>query len=441
MISWAAPARMLFIAAAGPILLLGLYMCPAADDFGYWNLARTSGSPYGFASQMYATWSGRLTTHFLNGVVFSWPDLFPVFAIVPPLAFALLPLGFIASLESFDQRLSTSASAALAACSLAALFIGLSPYLSQCVFWLTGGLVYVIPLLASLVWLGALTRPVWPNRLGPTALVLAALPLSLAGEQTSAALLAAAAMFAVVSRKLSPRFALALTLMIVGSVILVTAPGNAARATNGQRGLTSAPGALLSNYGWVMADTWVRFVGPVVAGVVLGSMAAVLRGATVVNRRGIVNWTLVMLAAAVGATLPLAAVPDFASSRTAFVPGAFLLAASAGGSFVLVEALLGPNRATARTIGIGLATCLLAAYVGLATRGWAEARGLRPQLVARWATLARATNSGTDVTVPALSGDDPIYFFAPDLAADPSYWVNAYTAEFFGLKSVRAAER
>lgn len=122
-----AMSRILFIIAATPILLLGLCVSPAADDFGYWNLARATGSPFAFASQMYETWSGRLFTHFLNGVVFSRPDLFPVFALVPPLAFALLPLAFVASLESFDQHLPDAARWVLATFTLAALFIALLP--------------------------------------------------------------------------------------------------------------------------------------------------------------------------------------------------------------------------------------------------------------------------------------------------------------------------
>lgn len=198
----------------------------------------------------------------------------------------------------------------------------------------------MVPLLVSLVWLRALTRQSWPNHVGPIALVVTTLPVSLACEQTWAALIAAAAAFALLRRRISPLFAVAVVLMIGGSIILVAAPGNAVRATNGQHGLSYSPVALLSNYGLAMGDTWVRFVGPVIAGVCVGVIGASLRGRTTENWGGIANWTLVMLAAAVGATMPLAAVPDFASSRTAFIPGAFLLAASAGGSFVLAEAFV-----------------------------------------------------------------------------------------------------
>jgi Family of unknown function (DUF6056) len=442
MSSWASPAqlsRILFVAACGPIVLLGLQVWPAADDFGYWNLARSSGSPLAFASQMYETWSGRLFTHFLNGLVFSRPDLFWALAILPALAFALLPLALLADLESFDQRLTAPARWIVASLTLAALFVALLPYLSECVFWLTGGLVYVVPLLASLAWLRALTRQAWPNRAGPAALLLATLPVSLMCEQTSAALIAVAVLFAVLRKRPTRLYAVAVVLMIVGSIILVTAPGNAARATNGPHGLSYSPVALLNNYAMVMAASWARYVGPVIAGLAVGLVSAFLRRGTAVNRRGVAQWTLVMFAAAVSATVPLAAVPDFASSRTAFIPGAFLLVASAGGGSMLAEAFVA-NGSMARTLGISLATCLLAAYVGLAMLGWNEARVLRPQLATRWETFARATGTGAEVSVPRLTGREPLLFFAPDLSADPTYWANTSVADFFRLKSVRTVE-
>jgi hypothetical protein len=148
-----------------------------------------------------------------------------------------------------------------------------------------------------------------------------------------------------------------------------------------------------------------------------------------------------MFAAAVGATLPFAAVPDFANSRTAFMPGAFLLAASAGAGFLCIHALVVNNNGSRpRTVGVGLVTLLLAAYAGLASLGWREAQALQPQLAGRWASLEQQAGSGADVTVPRLTGEEPLVVFAPDLSANPAYWANVFVAQFFGLKSVRVVD-
>jgi hypothetical protein len=146
-----------------------------------------------------------------------------------------------------------------------------------------------------------------------------------------------------------------------------------------------------------------------------------------------------MGAAALGATLPFAAVPDFAVSRTAFIPGLYLLAASAGGAFLVTPPVLLRFRA-ARRIGVGLATCLVAAYVGLATLDWKQAGDMQAQQAARWNALQRQAGSGAEVTLAPFTGDLPLAIYVADLSPDASWWTNAAVARFFGLGSVHTAE-
>jgi hypothetical protein len=414
-------------------------MWPADDDFVLWHQVRLAGSPFAYAGSAYENWTGRFLTELLHGLAFTWPELFSLFAGVPPLMFALAPLVLVASLKSFDVDLDAPARSVVGSLMLAASYIGLLPYLGDCVFWLTGGIGYVVPLFISLLWVHAFTKETWRNRVEPALLLLLTVPMSLANEQTTAALIGAAATYALVRRKIGVVHVAAFALMIVGTLILLTAPGNAVRASLSPHGLSYSPIAWLSNYVSLIGATWMRFIGPVLGGLCVGFISALLWGQSVVNRRGLSACTAVMSAAAVGATLPFAAVPDFAVPRTAFIPGFYLLAASAGGAFLVLSPLLLRFRAASR-VGAGLAACLVAAYVGLAILDWKQAGDMQPQQAARWTALQRQAGSGAEVTVPRFTGDPPLAIYVPDLSADASWWTNAAVARFFGLGSVRTAE-
>src|SRR5262245_10458161 len=81
------------------------------------------------------------------------------------------------------------------------LYIALLPFVGEAVFWLTGGLGYVVPLVLGLLWLSAARRSPFPGHLNNALLKASALPVSLMNEQISAALLAAGACAVLVGRK------------------------------------------------------------------------------------------------------------------------------------------------------------------------------------------------------------------------------------------------
>jgi hypothetical protein len=94
----AAAGFIAFMIACAPVLVLGWYVWPALDDFGKWNEMAYQRSPVDHVWSIYQTWSGRVLVEFANR-----------------------------------------------AASLA-----------DCVFWLTGGIAYALPLAGGVLWLAGL---------------------------------------------------------------------------------------------------------------------------------------------------------------------------------------------------------------------------------------------------------------------------------------------
>jgi len=260
----------------------------------------------------------------------------------------------------------------------------------------------------------------------------------MSSEQISGALLASGVGVVVGRRRLSRPQVCALAVLAAGTILMLAAPGNAARAASvGQQLPSLAIWPLLGNYGSVLASTWPRFVTPLLGGVCLGLACAGLSAPLAMNVRGTVCWSVLMLLAAIGSTLPLAAVPAFAASRTAFVPGLFLVAGIAGTTFALTRRFARDVRLV-RSFGLAVATVVVAGYLGILALDLARANALRPQLIDRWQTLSAARGSGADLALRPLIGERPLAIEYTEPSVDrASLLPNVYIAEFFGVHSVR----
>jgi hypothetical protein len=258
--------------------------------------------------------------------------------------------------------------------------------------------------------------------------------LGFAHEQLSGALIFGGLTYAALRRD---RIAAAMIVPLgLATLIMLLAPGNAVRAAVGQHGLVLAPLDLLQNSVLIVPVVWNRTLTATVAGFSGGAILATVCGRRFTSRHAVWNWGLVMLSAAIGATLPLSGAPDFAIDdvRTGFFPAAFVLASTGALAF------LGVNAATAsisqlRAAGVLIATSIVAAYFGVAANQISLARELEPERAARWTTLINAGSS--DVVLAPFVERRPDVINMGELSQDPTYWANVATAAFFGTRSVR----
>ena len=214
----ARPSRWLQVVAAAacvasllPLVVLGLQLSPSADDYVNHLRLLDTGGPLGFTVNLYQFWTGRILSSLVLSVAIANLNLTPLVGAL--LGIAFLACGALLVQMLYDVLESSGASPPRGvmrvlwsiAVVVAGLWIANRDFLSETVFWVTGGVVYVLPLSFGLAWL------VYANRLANTAATavrrprplplvgwgLASLCLATAHEELSCALAFAAALLIV----------------------------------------------------------------------------------------------------------------------------------------------------------------------------------------------------------------------------------------------------
>jgi len=413
----------------------GLAVPASADDFCNRNNA-FRGTALEATLASYGEWTGRLVTtfalyHALRLV--DLPQLSTVSALLPLLlaGCAWFLAGAFGARHLIDRL-------AIAAFAFVALVLGLHLLLGQVVFWATGGIVYLLPLLLVAAWLATMARiaegkPAHGGALGAFAIgVLAGNSIELAWG--ALAVVGPAVLVHVRSqpqplRHASAAFAGAIT----GAAILAAAPGNFVRATATERSFSfDAP--------W-LAGEYARMVGEVVAkapGLVVGIVVLVAIGLAVhttspvthARQRTLIAFLLVV--AAFASLVPmLAAPPQFAPRNGVFLLVLLLAAAMA---FAI------PPILATRYGAVTLAAVALFGALALPIR-FAEDTQAAQLLKSRWverdhALRAAAAAGRRDVVLPRRTVYPPPTVHAIELGDDPARWDNKCVARYYGLAGI-----
>lgn len=429
---------------SGALIGQALQVAPSTDDFCN-RLIATSQSLPAAVLEAYGDWTGRVVT---TTVLYATLAAFDLFGLAP-VGVALAMLFVIAALQV--ATLATVGSGAsrmpAAAFALAAMMIGLYPLTGQTVFWVTGGIVYTVPLVLVLAWLifmrrlfvggdrgfGALAGFAFGVIVGNAIELVVPLALVYGG---SMAWLKRAELPAGVQRVALWR----LGGVVVGALILGFAPGNLKRAAATAGSLGADPSVLGTEL-LRMVSTTFDVGGPMLAGVVIvacvGAWAVRSRAFDDSERasRRTATEPLVFVAGAIASLLPVLLAPaQFTPRNLTFALMALLAAA-------LVFAI--PPLARLRATPLVLAAIALAGAVGAAMvygRNIEEARAIRASLLDQDRRLREAARAGLrDVVVPPVRIVPPPTVHFIELAADASRWDNRCVARYYRLASVRIA--
>lgn len=225
---------------------------PTADD--YCNRVVVAERGIGGAIRwLFFEWSGRLISGAALYLTFALVDLPPLHWVSLMLACLLVLASWqMASLLALRGRVIRGP---LSAFILAALVVGLYRLLGQTVFWATGGVVYMIPLVLTLLWLVPLRRllhgtsPLHGNAYG--------FALGFAVGNSIELVLPPLAMYVALvvscrwqSLPVMARRAIGWRVagVAAGALLLIAAPGNYARATATPDSFRLEPWVLLSQY-------------------------------------------------------------------------------------------------------------------------------------------------------------------------------------------------
>ena len=417
---------------------------PAADD--YCNRVLVDGDGIAGALRwLWFEWSGRLVTGVPLNLAFALVDL-------PAMRWVSLALACLFALAAYQiaSLLAIEARALrwpLAAFVLAALAVGLYHLLGQAVFWATGGIVYVLPLVLALLWLTPVRRIVHgalPREGAAYGFVLGlavgnSIELVLPILAAYVALVVPSrwdSLSAVARRALGFRVAGA----IVGAAVLVAAPGNYARARVTPDSFRFEPQYVVAQY-LHMLDEIAMSVWPMLA--IIGALAIasllvanrVSATSTAHERPSPVREAGALALGAFASIVPVLAAPAQFAPRN----GIYLLV------FALVAALL-PLVAYAQRARWH--PFVSAAFIGLAATGTvlmsaplaADARlssEYRDRLLARDLTLRRiALPTQVDAVVTRIDLPVPPTLHYIELSTNVTEWINVCIAKHYGLRSI-----
>ena len=419
----------------------GLAIPASADDFCNRNNA-FAGTALEATLASYEGWTGRLVTTFALYHALRLVDL-PQLAVISSLLPLLLALGAWLLAGAFDARHAIDR-LAIAAFLLVAAVLGLHHFTGQVVFWATGGIVYLLPLVLLAAWLATMARiadgkPARGGALGAFVLgVLAGNSIELAWS--ALAVVGLAVLVAMRGQPRQLRHAMAAVAgAIAGAAILAAAPGNYVRATATERSFGLDAPWLAGEYARMLGEVFAKapgFLAGLAALVAVGLVVRTPNLATHWRQRALVAALLVV--AALASLLPVLAVPPQFAPRNGFFLLVLLLAAVAA---FAVPPILATRYGALLLAGAALAGSLLLPF------RYAEDTQVAQLLRARWterhhALRAAASAGRKDVVLARLPFYPRPTVHALELGDDPARWDNKCVARYYGLASVTVpAER
>jgi hypothetical protein len=442
---------------------LGRQVSPMADDFvNHLSVVRLGG-PIAYTLNVYQGWTGRLLSTLFLGMATVDLDVAGWVGALLGVTFGLIGIGSlwnfveVEQLEGVRRLGGTPHYVWQLAIVLAGLWMGARELLSESVFWITGGIVYALPMAIGLVWLALAYRLAHapPQRI--SYLKMAMWTAASAGVGTAHELLSCALGFAIVALIASswctlrerPRGALfgltaGLVGLLAGTLTLLAAPGNFARAQTAQRVLYPGVEKLLVGATQVAALGLLPFCQSMLMGLASGAIlyASASQVDSKTTARPYVAWGSVLVVAGAASLLPLLPVANVAPARAFF----FLSVLTYAGALQLGYAgslRLGHWRSTEIGIphpfrGLRLAgLVLLCFYIVQISFDIQAAHLLKLQLTGRTEALRALRGTQTIVTVAPLQGQRPSTVYYDDITADPDYSTNQAVAGSFDLAGVR----
>jgi hypothetical protein len=445
------------LALAVVLAFLGAAIWPAADDFCSRMFVDSDGVK-GALEWLWGNWSGRLAT---SAVLYSLLALLPM----EQLRWVSVVLGLLLPVLAWQMATFWKPAAHLRlplfAVILAVLCWGLYPLMGQTVFWFTGGIVYLLPLILLLHWLGSVRTLLAEGEGTPRNAIYWFVLSVFVGNSIE---LVWPVLFAYLVlnlprawRTLLPPVRRAIVWrtggLLLGAALLLASPGNYRRAR-------VLPGSFEFDWSY-LADRYVTMLQQSLLNAILlwGGLLALLivaglLGALLRDRGGPIpaneyrareEWRAIgsFVAGALLSLTPVLPVPAFYTPRNALYLDVFLLLAGIG---VAVRLLWQPAAASASAWATSTLAVLALLIAGLGAprlyRDIDPARTLRTELQARDSFLQDAHARGVrNVKLPAVKAAAPSTVHFVDFFEDPKEWLNWCSARYYKLDSIQRQGR
>jgi Family of unknown function (DUF6056) len=453
----------LLLAPLAGYAYLGTFSRYAADDYCTAGQVVANGL-LGMEAEQYLGWSGRFSFLFAVGALESVGDW-----VVPLLpAVALLALVAVTTWTVAQLRLSVRRShQLLLAALLVTATLGSTPDLGQSLFWQTGMLTYLAPLIPAVAYLGLLRRSL--DRPAPPQswmLVLAGLLCFVAGGSSetyvglqTGGLALGIGLCALLAgpqsrRRLGPLLGAGLLGSAVAAGLIIAAPGNAIRGRGHPTPMLLF--ALTSAVDDARQFVHIFFRFSFLQAALLVAIPALLAlSPTMIHvRRSMATRSaiLLLLVAVMFALLTFAFAPSYYAvsgpvpARARVVPQFVLVCAVACAGYLggsqLRDGLPGRARPALRLAGTAASALVLVTVSTLALRQTLTDLPSARDYAARWDSIDQQirtyqADGRTDVRVPGLAPTGLVRgmdFLAPT----PDDWLNQCAARYYRVRSITA---
>jgi hypothetical protein len=434
---------------------IGSFARYTADDYCWAGVLRTEGF---FNAQVswYTGYSPRYAFTFLvNLVELAGP------AIVPALPLAAIVVWLVTLTWTFVQldvrlgSLSRTASAVVLAEVAAFATFQTAPDLPQSLYWQTGMLTYLLPLILATFLLGWIRRAHQIQRLTPWMLLVSGVVTFVGGglsetylipqnvALTLALLLAMARAFhtgaaqrgSVVWVIVPAHLAAALAGGVLALVVILVAPATAYRVGGTPADLWLTLSACIAT-GWVQVLRLMRFFPLTV--LLSAGLPAVLGSARPSVSRG---WFVLVTVCALITAL-FCYFPSFYAqngnppARSLIVPGAIFIAYA----MFVGYTLQGLARRIPAPVRVGLTLALALVPLTVLATGLAEQALAAQSAAARWDAedlqIRASRDAGqADITVPTM----PVFLGEKFVTSDRQNWFNVCVARYYGVRSIATA--
>jgi hypothetical protein len=446
--AWTTVAAALGVALALPLVAfasIGSFARYTADDYCWAGVLRTSGF-LNAQVQWYTEYSPRYAFTFLvNLVELAGPGIVPA---LPATAIVVWCATLTWTFVQFGVRLGrlpTKTSAVLLAELMVVGSLQTAPDLAQSLYWQTGMLTYVLPLVLATFLIGWIRRAIDARSLSPWTLGVSWLVTFVAGGLSetylipqNVALTLALLVPTVLGSPRSGRYvvsahlAAALAGGVVALVVIVVAPATALRVGGSPADLWLTASASIATAAFQVIRL-ARFF-PLIALLCLGLPAVLGGGPACIERRWFAIVTAVVLI-----TIPFCYFPSFFAqngnppARSLIVPGTIFIGYLVFAGYAL-RGFLERVPASARIV----ATLALALVpVGIAITSVTEQVSAAQTAAATWDAqdqrIRASRDAGlTDVTVPR----PPPFLGENFVTSNPNDWFNVCVARYYGLRSI-----
>ncbi len=447
------------------IITLGLVSWPVVDSLSLYTRISSSGV-LGNAWNMYAGWDGRFFVFLLHVPLFQIFKSGYTYFVVAFNACCLILTAYVSSM--FLTKITGNKKLIYYDFSLmlGVLWLGLVPIISSVVYWAVGGL-YIFTSLFIFLWILIIylllfrVKSIGFKYFTVPLLMIFSFLIGGAGQPTSPALIFLTIVMLILARRKERNSKMvvsaALIFLILGTIFMLFAPGNFARAEFGAGSFNFSVISIFKNY----INTFMGFSKGAISMIGLAIIGAFCSAIVKIKTSETKNITFIsyiksnkerlimiisFLIAALITLIPFVMVPDFASPRASIYYVIFLLLFIWGIiDFFSVLFINGFYKKYCKRIGalmmipIICFTILSFGVIVLSSKNIYQGIFIRSQMSERNEYLLDLSEAEKkhDITVKPVQGSIPELIHFKDITADKENWVNTAVAEFYGVKSIR----